>query len=163
MARREVVRGNMSMEQTEQFHFVTASPLLTSKRPRFHNAQISTAGTCMGPMPLPDWKKTEETWRCSFKDKKVMYGDARILPSGRMDGDMDLVGTGVVRQAQVRKDEDIEPVTYHGLHRHVVEELLHQVGSGKRLSAIIDLTATEPTMALVALEWGGALLGCVLQ
>lgn len=147
------------MEQTEQFHFVTGSPLLTAKRPRYHSAQISTAGTCIGPMPLPDWQKADETWCCSFKDKKIMYGDARILPSGRMEGDSDLVGTGLVRQPQQRKDDDIEPVTYHGLHRHVIEELLHQVGPSKRLVAIIDLTPTEPTMAQVALEWGVPYLG----
>lgn len=140
------------MDQTEQFHFVSANPLLTMKRPRVYDAKSSTAGTCVGPMPLPDWKDCEQTWIMTFKDKKAMYGDARILPGGRPDSDGDLVGTGAQRQPQYRKDEDLEPVTYNALHPHLWEELMNQVGPRGMLRCVVDLTATEPTLASLAVE-----------
>ena len=43
-------------------------------------------------------------------------------------------------------------MTFHGLLREVIEKLVHQIG-GRHAKGIIDLTATEPTLALVALEW----------
>ena len=149
----------MSMDQTEHFHFISKFPLLTEKRPRLHTKKASTAGTCIGPCPLPDLRREDETWRISFAQKKILYGDfGRILPGGRADQDADLKGTDDKRVPAVRMDKDIEPVTYNGLHREVVEEMVHQIG-GKNVRAIIDLTATEPTMAMLALEWRIPYLG----
>ena len=159
VSRRDTVRGNLSMEQTENFYFVTDRGLQTTKRNRLHMQKATTAGTSIGPMPLPDWKKPDETFSLTYKDKKAIYGDARILPSGRMDGDQDLTGSGEKRVAHTRKDGDIEPVTYNGLHRHHWEELVHQVGGKGKVRCILDLTATEPTLAMVAMEWGIPYLG----
>ena len=161
--RRDTVRGNLSMEQTEHFHYVTANGLATNKRQRLHVPKSTTAGTSIGPMPLPDWKNTDETWALTFKDKKTLYGDARILPSGRPEGDGDLVGSGEKRVSHVRKDADVEPVTYNGLHRELLEELVHQVGSKGKLKGIIDLTPTDPTLAMMAIEWQVPYLGIVFN
>ncbi len=88
----------------------------------------------------------------TFKDKKALYGNARILPSGRPEGDADLAGSGEKRVSHVRKDSDIEPVCYQGLHRNVWEELLNQAGNRDRLKCIIDLTPADHTLALIAIE-----------
>ena len=159
-ARRDVVRGNLSMEQSEQFHFVASSALAASKRDRLHTPKATTAGTCIGPMPLQNWSCYTDVWHMSFKDKKAIYGDARILPGGRPGCDQDLAGSGAQRVTHVRKDIDIEPVTYNGLHRKMFEEMTHQVG---KVRAIVDLTATEPTLALMALEWNIPCLGVVFN
>lgn len=140
------------MDQTEHFYYVTARGLLTSKRPRKHMKKSTTAGTSIGPLPLPDWKDTSDTWHLSFKDKKVLWGQARILPSGRPDGDQDLVGSGEKRVTQARKDGDVEPVCYHSLHRVVFEELVHQVGPWEKIRCIVDLTPTDSTLGLLAME-----------
>ena len=88
----------------------------------------------------------------SFADKKELYGDARVLLGQRPDCDTDLAGTGAQRVTHVRKDEDIEPVSYNAIHKYVWEEVMHQVGSKGRLRAVIDLTPTDTTLAMVAME-----------
>ncbi len=161
--RRDTVRGNLSMDQTEHFLYITGNGLATNKRQRLHMPKSTTAGTSIGPIPLPDLKSTDETWALTFKDKKALYGDARILPSGRPEGDGDLVGSGEKRVSHVRKDADVEPVTYNGLHRHLLEELVHQVGSKGKLKCIIDLTPTDPSLAMMAIEWQVPFLGIVFN
>ena len=52
----------------------------------------------------------------------------------------------------MRKDEDVKPVAYNAIHKYVWEEVLHQVGSKGRLRAVIDLTANDTTLAMVAME-----------
>eukprot|EP00959_Pyramimonas_sp_CCMP1952_P023169 487254-Pyramimonas_sp.AAC.1 len=140
------------MEQSENFIFISQQQLQTDKRPRLHNPKTTTAGTCIGPMPLPDLKNYKETWCLSLKDKKAIYGEARIAPYGRFDGD-ELAGQSDRRASIARRDTDIQPVAYHALHKSLWEELVHQVGGKKRVKCIIDLTPTEPTLATVALEW----------
>ena len=151
--RRDTVRGNLSMEQTENFYFVTSGGLLTAKRPRLHVAKSTTAGTSIGPVSLPDWKKADETFCMTFKDKKAVYGDARIQTSGRVDEE--LKGSGSQRAPHIRKDNDVEPLTYHGLHRDHWEELVHQVGGKGKVKCILDLTATDVTLPLLAMDLMG--------
>ena len=127
-------------------------------------ARSSTSGTCIGPVALPDLKNANQTWCMTFKDKKQIYGEAgRILPGGRPDGDQDLVGTDAKRIPHVRRDEDVEPVSYNALHRELLEDLAHQVGSRDKIRCIIDLAATEPMLALLALEWRTPYLGVVFN
>ncbi len=81
------------------------------------------------------------------------------MPSGRPEGDAELANTGENRVGHVRKDSDIEPVCYHALHRNMAEELVHQIGSKGKIKCIIDLTGTDPTLALMAIEWNIPYLG----
>ena len=152
LSRRDNVRGYLSMEQTETFLFISEAPLATAKRPRVAIKGSTTAGNCISEMRLPTWKDACETWQMSFADKKELYGDARVLPGQRPDCDTDLAGTGAQRVTHVRKDEDIEPVSYNAIHKYVWEEVMHQVGSKGRLRAVIDLTPTDTTLAMVAME-----------
>ena len=95
--------------------------------------------------------------------EKKLYGDAaRILPRHRPICDQELENTGAQRVPFVRKDGDVEPVCYNAHHRHVLEEIVHQVG-GKKIHCIIDLTATEPSLAMVALDWNIPYLGVVFN
>ena len=81
------------------------------------------------------------------------------MPGQRPDCDADLAGTGAQRVSHVRKDTDIEPVAYNAIHKDVWEEMLHQVGSKGRLRAVIDLTPTDTTLAMVAMETRTPYLG----
>ena len=116
-------------------------------------AKSSTAGNSVGPLPLPDTKNQAGYWHMTFKDKKVLLGDARILPKGRPEPDHDLVGTNAKRVPIVRKDTDIEPVAYHGIAEIVWQDLLHQVGSKGRLRGIMELTPLDTALAKTTLEW----------
>ena len=104
MERRDNIRGNLSLEQMEAFHFVSSAGLLTARRQRLHTKKSWTSSTCIPNVPLPDIRNDPDIWKMSFKDKKQIYGCARILPSGRVQGDADLTGTGITRQAITRKD-----------------------------------------------------------
>ena len=101
---------------------------------------------------MPGLKNEQDTWMMSFKSKKELFGEARILPSGRPDVDSDLVGSGAQRVTQIRKDADVEPVAYHGLSKELWEELLHQVGTRSKIKCIIDCTPLETTLSRWALE-----------
>ncbi len=85
-SRRAKIRGSLSLEQCEHFHFVSASGLKGLRRPRLHFPDLTTAGTALGPvaLPTPDEK---DTWKLKLKQKKALYGCARILPGGRAPGD----------------------------------------------------------------------------
>ena len=63
------------------------------------------------------YKKSKVPWRWLEKLKKELFGEARVLPSGRPDADSDLVGSGAQRATHIRKEADVEPVAYHGMHK----------------------------------------------
>ena len=156
-SRRDILRGGLSISQTENFHFVSRKFLESSKRTRMHHHKNTTAGNGLADCPLPDNSNAKEVWHLSFKDKKELYGTARILPGGCVDdGQTD---SNTSRASVVRRDTDMEPVTYHGTHFDLLEELVHQIGAKGNVRAIIDLTATDPTLAEVAMEWQTPFLG----
>ena len=66
---------------------------------------------------------------------------------------------GKTVKASVRKDTDLEPVTFYAHHETLLEELLHQVGGKGHLRAVLDLTPTEPTMAFLCVKWHLPFLG----
>ena len=59
----------------------------------------------------------------------------------------------------MRNDVDAELVAFNAIHKEVWEEVLHQVGSKGRLRAVIDLTATDTTLAMVVMEMRTPYLG----
>ena len=69
-SRRVGLRGNMCIEQDEAFYYLTKEPLLTSVRPRLHVPRSTTAGTAMGPLPVPATKDQKATWHLQLKDIK---------------------------------------------------------------------------------------------
>ena len=151
------------MEQTEDFQYVTQCQLETSVRNRLHVKRTTTAGNSIGPMRLADLTDAHATWQATYKQKKGLYGDnARILPSGRPDEDATMTKSGEKRAPQVRKDGDVEPVTYHGIKHEMWEELMHQAGSQGRLKVIVDLTPLDPTLAMVAHAWKVPYIGICL-
>ena len=150
------------MEQTEIFTFFSAFQLESSVRTRVHYERNTTAGTSCGPFRLPDLQDNASTWHMTFKDKKQLYGEARILPSGRPECDADLINSGVTRAVQARRDQDVEPVTYHGHHRVLWEELVHQVGPKGHLKTVVDLTPLEPTLMMLCVEWKIPYIGICL-
>ena len=153
--RREgAIRGCMTLDQMEHFHFITESTMKQSKRPRLHVAGQTTAGTVLGPMKLPN---LGHAWVMQVADKKKMYGStARILPGGPCPVPTDATS------APKRTDETFEPVSWHGSTKQLWEELLNHVGVFKpknQIPCIIDLTLGDGVLATLALEHGIPYLG----
>ncbi len=84
--RRAKIRGSLSLEQCEHFHFVSATGLKGFRRPRLAFPDLTTAGTALGPIALPG-PEEKTTWKLTLREKKALYGCARILPGGRAPGD----------------------------------------------------------------------------
>lgn len=156
-------RGRMNLDQTETFHFVTATALRSMKRARLSLPHMSTAGRIIGPMGFPDLKNPTSTWHLAIGDKKKLYGNARLLPGGPTpDGGV----PGDNKAEGKRTDKTIEPVTFHGSSVQLLEELLYQVapfgkwdvGQGN-VKAVIDGSAGDGTLATVCLKHGIPYLG----
>jgi len=159
--RRDITRGSLSLDITENYHLVSRYQLQTIKRPRLNFKGLSTASTGIAPVPMPSLTDTTETWQMTVADKKKVYPQcARILPGGPTPGTTADSNKAV---PHVRKDTDIEPVTFHGPDYKLIEDLFHQVGSKGHIKGVIDLTSTEDTVALVCLNWKIPLLAFVFS
>ena len=88
----------MSIEHTETCIFISGAPLATEHRARATSTTCTTAGNCIGPMRMPNWKDAAETWQLPLADKKKFCGDACTY-------------------GWERKDEDVEPVAYNAMHK----------------------------------------------
>ncbi len=87
-----------------------------------------------GPVPLPDWTDTDETWICHRGTKKKLLEGA-IFMSG---------GAGPEpEETRVVDDDDSEPIFWHSRHRHQHIELIHTV----KPVATIDLTPGDGWLA----------------
>ena len=87
-----------------------------------------------GPVPLPDWTDTDETWICHRGTKKKLLEGA-IFMSG---------GAGPEpEETRVADDDDSEPIFWHSRHRHQHIELIHTV----KPVATIDLTPGDGWLA----------------
>jgi hypothetical protein len=52
--RRDVVRGSLSVSQTENFNYISLEGIRTLKHPRVHQENSTTAGTALHNLPMPD-------------------------------------------------------------------------------------------------------------
>ena len=152
-------RGAMTLDQCEQFHFVTKTTLRSCKRPRLAIPNTTTSGTVLGPMRFPDKDDSVESWVMPIGDKKKIYGAARLLPGGPSpDGaNPQPPGSGQAK----RNDATPEPLSHHGTSLVLWKELLHQVGEVKQqdVKAVIDLTAGDGNLGSTCLEAGIPYLG----
>ena len=156
--RREAApRSGLTLDQSESFHYITAGTLKATKRPRLHFDHSTTAGTIIGPCGLPD-ESDPSVWKMTIKDKKELYGAARLLPSGALptaaDSAPDSEGP---KQKRARTDATAEPVTFFGMTKDLAEDLAHQAGNikdPKSIVGVIDLTPLDGIMGNMCLERG---------
>ena len=59
-AKAELTRGVMTLQQTEQWHFLTLEPMTALRKPLVNFPDCTTASQCIGPIDMPN---PEESWR----------------------------------------------------------------------------------------------------
>jgi hypothetical protein len=150
--------SGLNLDQSENFHYISASALKSKKRKRLHFEETTTMGTVIGPCGIPS-ESDPSTWKMSIKDKKALYGSARLIPSGPLPPALESA-EAEPKLKKLRTDATVEPVTFFGMTRELVEEIVHQVGDigtpqhpQKDVQCVIDLTPHE-TMGNMCVELG---------
>jgi len=129
-------RNVATVDQLETIHIVTRSALRVQKRNRIGGAG-TTAGTGMSHIPTG---KREETWKMTFEKKKELYGpDHRPLP-GSAAGSSERV---------VRREDDVEPVTYWPRSRMYYKEMLNY-----DVQFVLDCTPLVPMFGVECVVQG---------
>ena len=115
-AKAELTRGVMTVQQTEQWHFLTHEPMKGLRKPLINFPDCTTASQCIGPIDVPN---PEDTWQVTVAAKKLVYGaDGLIRPGGpyplkpsAASADSECAEKPEVKTR--RTAETIEPITYH--------------------------------------------------
>ena len=96
----------------------------------------------IGPVVMPE---LANCWRETFKDKKKIFGSARIAVGGKGPDD-----TVDVVKAK-REDSTLEPVFFHSNGEQLHEELLHSIAMNfNSVSGIVDFTPGDGNLAHLA-------------
>ena len=66
-AKAELTRGVMTLQQTEQWHFLTLEPMTALRKPLVNFPGCTTASQCIGPIDMPN---LEEGWQLTVEAKK---------------------------------------------------------------------------------------------
>ena len=164
LARRSRLPSNSaSLHLVEHVIFFSAAGLDTGGRKRKH-FKGSTLGDFVGPVALPG---VEETWQETFKSKKALLGAARIPVGGATFKDPDAHPGDQDVKKQIngwkRNDHDLEPVFYHGHGPKLWEEILHNICKTEKIHGIVDLTAGDGELAMVAIRLRLPYLGFTLS
>ena len=75
----ELARGVMTLNQTEQWMFITKEPMRALSKATINFPKCSTAGQCLGPIDLPE---NGDVWQLTHGVKKKIFGEAMIRPAG---------------------------------------------------------------------------------
>ena len=144
--RRSIVRGFMTVDQTENMHIVMTPDAETlPSRPNKHYQETTSGNAIMG-VGHPEDKE----WTMTISQKRSMFGpDARTV-----DIDDEGQRRGTAKGEKSRDDADVEPVHFWAMTPLLYQELLHRL----HVKAVIDLTATD-TFASVCIESGIPYLG----
>ena len=87
-----LIRGVMTLRQTEHWLFVTRSTMQCLRKPLVRFPKCTTASQCIGPVDLPNPDDKTTSWHLTFGAKKKIYGHALIRPGGPNPGNAGLVG-----------------------------------------------------------------------
>ena len=132
------LRGFMTVNQVEQFQ------LLYSSLPKYEKRQnkIFTGTTVYDALvgvKCPGLENPKETWRLSWKEKKLMLGASSVTEQVRgqeSDG------------SDARCLDGIEPFNYHQRHNELWLEILFRFN----VKAVVDLTASDGVLAQVCCQ-----------
>jgi hypothetical protein len=142
--RRTIVRGFMTVDQTEHMHIVMSPDALTPPGRQNKHYLGTTAGNAIMGVGCPD-----NEWKMTVAHKRMLFGpDARTV-----DFDPESQKAKLV----IRDDSDIEPVNFWGVTHLLYEEIIHRL----QAKAVIDLTATD-VFAMTCIEVGIPYLGLCL-
>ena len=69
-AKAELTRGVMTLQQTEQWHFLTLEPMTALRKPLVNFPGCTTASQCIGPIDMPN---LEEGWQLTVEANKSVW------------------------------------------------------------------------------------------
>ena len=160
-AKADLTRGVMTLQQTEQWHFITAEPMKALRKPLVNFPDCTTASQCIGPIDVPN---PEDAWKVTVAAKKKIYGeDGLIRPHGptpgrcsqdQDDDEADAPSAASMGMSRPRRTScTIEPVTWHGTSGQAWDEILNIAGANNPFpKMVLELTATEDTLAFKCLQ-----------
>jgi len=130
------MRGFMSVMQVEQIQ------LLFMSLPKYEKRQNriikgSTVGDSLVGVKCPDLENPRETWRLTWKEKKLMLGASSVTEQVRGQESEDS-----------RCGDGIEPMNYHQRHPELWLEILFRFN----VKAVVDLTASDGVLAQVCCQ-----------
>ena len=129
-ARLERFKSTAQLNQLETVHLVTSSAASRQKRRSRRAGHLkgeSSSGNILSGIPLPD---LSSSWAETVATKKTIFGPHMRIPvGGQTDG-----------EALNSRDEDYEPVFWHGSSPVLLEEMLR---SECWADAIVDWTPTD--------------------
>ena len=144
--------ASSQVHQLEYVHMVTQAPLRFLKKDRSYFENCTNAGDVLTPIAMP---QLADQWLATFQDKRAMYGNMRTPVGGAVETEHG----SEPGQKRKRLDNDVEPMTYHGMIPEVYKELLHSHPA----VAVMDFTACDGMLAAVCLELGVPYLGVVFS
>ena len=155
------VRGVAALSQTEQLTFFANQTFTVPDKPRkFY--QGTNRGSLIAFVKLPKWEAAE-TWKCTFDDKKAMYGKLRVAVGGKSTDDKDksdgssddidettevvvppsVDASGNLYMPKARHGCNLEPVAFWSMPLTFYKELL----TSYNIMAMYDLTAGDGNTA----------------
>ena len=114
----------------------------------------TTRGNTWGPVKLPDWESSNETWLCTIAQKDKVLENAKFGVGG-----VNPAGPSSSEETTRRAKDDIEPLFWHARSAALHEELLHTVQS----AATFDLTPGDGLLALKHIDARIPYVGVVLN
>lgn len=148
-ARRDRIRGSGAVNCVEFLHLVTKAPAILDNNDRTHYSGTNRSNF-IGPVVLAPHSSLASV---TFKQKKEVLGKARFEVGGKTEG--------VVSDAppKRREDADTEPLAYHAMCPEIYQSLANTLNA----TAWIDLTAMDPTLAVVAVASRTPYIGIMLN
>ena len=157
----ELTRGVMTLQQTEQWHFLTDAPLHALRKPLVNFPGCTTASQCVGPIDVPN---PAEAWQVTVAAKKKVYGPEGLVRPGGPDpllsagqsaasADLEAESGEAPSKKLRRTDDTIEPMTWHGTSDQAWDEILNIAGANNPLPKMVtELVATEDSLAFKCLQ-----------
>ena len=147
-AKAELTRGVMTLQQTEQWHFLTLEPMTALRKPLVNFPDCTTASQCIGPIDMPN---LEEGWQLTVEAKKVYGVDGLIRPGGPDPYPQSESSTNKPKPR--RTPDTLEPITWHGTSDQAWDEILNIAGANNPFpKLVVELVATEDTLAYKCLQ-----------
>jgi hypothetical protein len=141
--------------QLEGMKVITQS--IPKTRPRQHKHYLgNNTGNVIGPVVLEAWDKS---WNLTFKDKKLLFGPRGIIPVGGKGNVSETVDAEPGEDDRPRDDSTVEPVFFHSLPINFWDDTIDAMGA----KAVIDLTASDSSLALSCIQAGIPYVGCVFS
>ena len=146
----ELARGVMTLNQTEQWMFITKEPMRALSKATINFPKCSTAGQCLVPIDLPE---NGDVWQLTHGVKKKIFGEAMIRPAGPdpinpTSSHTTAGSAGEMPEKKRRTDNTVEPITFHATPQMAWQEISNIAGGNNRdPKCVSELCACDDELA----------------